>query len=134
LIFGIGTDIVQVSRIRDDLDRYGERFAARVLTSSEYEGYCASHKPAHYIAKRFAVKEATAKAFGLGFRDGLSLHHIGVVHNPLGKPELEYHGRALEICREFDIVESHVSIADEGEYAIAFVTLLARPAVPTVRA
>lgn len=125
MIFGIGTDIVQIGRIRADLERFGDRFAIRVLTPAEYEEYKTSHMAAQFVAKRFAVKEATAKALGIGFRDGLSLSQIGVVHDGRGRPGLEYHGRALEICREFGILASHVSIADENEYAIAFVTLVA---------
>ena len=125
MIFGVGTDIVQVSRIRADLERYGDRFAMRVLTVTEYDEYQRNHMAAPFVAKRFAAKEATVKALGLGFREGLSLRQIGVFHDGRGRPGLEYQGRALEICREFGITASHVSIADEEEYAIAFVTLVA---------
>ena len=125
MIFGVGTDIVQINRIRAGLERFGDRFAMRVLTATEYDEYQTNHMAAQFVAKRFAAKEATVKALGIGFRDGLSLSQIGVFHDGRGRPGLEYHGRALEICREFGIVASHISIADEDEYAIAFVTLVA---------
>ena len=69
MIFGVGTDIVQVSRIRADLERYGDRFAMRVLTVTEYDEYQRNHMAAPFVAKRFAAKEATVKALGLGFRE-----------------------------------------------------------------
>jgi len=124
MIYGIGTDLVQVTRMQENIDRYGEKFARRVLTRSEFEEYRIHQLPAHFIAKRFAAKEATAKAMGIGFSNGLSLRHIGVRHDDMGKPYIEYTGRGKELCRQYGISDSHVSIADESEYAIAFVTLL----------
>jgi holo-[acyl-carrier protein] synthase len=124
VIFGVGTDIVQISRIRADLERYGDRFTKRVLTTTEYDEYRTNNMAAQFVAKRFAAKEAAVKALGIGFREGLSLRQIGVFHDGRGRPGLEFHGRALEFCREFGFTASHVSIADENEYAIAFVTLV----------
>lgn len=123
MIVGIGTDIVRVSRMADNLERFGSRFAEKILTANELLLFSQHKRPASFLAKRFAAKEAAAKAMGHGFRDGLMLSHIGVGHDALGKPLLEYGGRAIEICARLGVSESHLSISDEDEYAIAFVTL-----------
>jgi len=131
VIYGIGVDMVQVSRIRAGLDRFGERFARRILSTGEFEEFQHAGKPAHFLAKRFAAKEAAAKAFGTGFRDGLTLPQISVVHDTLGRPLLEYTGRASEILTEQGIGSSHLSLTDEEDHALAFVTLLRLgPATP----
>jgi holo-[acyl-carrier protein] synthase len=124
VIFGIGTDIVEVARMRSNINRYGDKFAQKILTDAEHLEYVRNSRPAHFLAKRFAAKEAVAKAFGLGFRDGLSLRHIEVHSQSGGKPCLQYSGKAEELCRQYNINHSHLSIADEQNYAIAFVTLV----------
>ena len=124
MIFGIGTDIVRVARMQQSLEKHGERFAKRILTEHELVGYQQNSKPANYLAKRFAAKEATAKAMGTGFRNGLSLKHINVGHDAQGKPLLEFSGLAAEFMKEQGIHETHISLADEEEYAVAFVTLI----------
>ncbi len=124
MIFGIGTDIVRVARMQQSLEKHGERFARRILTEHELMGYQQANKPANYLAKRFAAKEATAKAMGTGFRNGLSLKHINIGHDEQGKPLLEFNGRAAEFMNEEGIREAHISLADEQEYAVAFVTLI----------
>ena len=124
MIFGIGTDIVRIERMQQSLDRHGDKFAERILSSEEFKDYQKTEQSARFLAKRFAAKEATAKAMGTGFRDGLSLKHIFVGHDQLGKPVLNYSDRASEFINENSINESHISIADEQEYAVAFVTLM----------
>lgn len=125
MIIGIGTDIVCVSRIERNLEKYGDKFAERILTANELVEFRLNKRPAGFLAKRFAAKEATAKAMGCGFRDGLLLSHIGVGHDDLGKPLLEYSGKAVDLCETLNIGKSHLSISDEDKYAIAFVTLVA---------
>ncbi len=125
MIFGIGVDLVRVARMESNIERYGDRFAERILTSGEMIEY-RTHAPGQrgrFLAKRFAAKEAAAKAFGTGFRDGLGLHDIGVGHDAQGRPLLEYSGRAIDLYTEAGIHASHLSIADETDYAIAYVTL-----------
>ena len=122
MIYGIGTDIVRISRLARDLERFGERFAERILTEAELAEFRASPKPAHFLARRFAAKEAAAKAFGTGFANGLALRHIGVGHDEQGKPKLVFAERALELLRERGIRIAHVSLADEEDHAVAFVT------------
>ena len=124
MIFGIGTDIVRIERMQDALERHGDKFAERILSSEELKDYQATEHSARFLAKRYAAKEATAKAMGTGFRDGLSLKHIFIGHDQLGKPVLNYSNKASEFVDENRINESHISIADEQEYAVAFVTLM----------
>lgn len=124
MIFGIGTDIVNVSRIERALERHGERFAIRILADVELEEYRQSSKPAHFLAKRFAAKEAAAKAFGTGFRDGLSMSDFIIGHDKMGKPLLHYGEKAKSFCQEQGVGQSFLSISDEKEHAVAFVTLL----------
>ncbi len=96
-----------------------------MLSESEFAGFQASARPAHFLAKRFAAKEACAKAFGTGFRDGLSLRHIAVDSDMIGKPMLTFTGQASTFCRDSGIGTAHLSLADEDRYAIAYVILVA---------
>ena len=123
MIFGIGTDIVRVARMQKNVERYGEKFAERILTTAELEEYRVEGRKAHFLAKRFAAKEAAAKAMGTGFRDGLMLHHIGVTHDSAGKPQLAFSDQAADFVQENGITGVHVSLADEEDHAVAFVTL-----------
>lgn len=126
MILGIGTDIVQVARIQGSLDRFGEAFARRVLNRTELEGFLGDRRPAHYLAKRFAAKEAAVKALGTGLRGGVKLSDIAVVHNEAGRPGLVYNGRIGSLLRERGVAESHLSLTDERDYAVAFVIMVAR--------
>ena len=123
MIHGVGVDIVHVPRMKRNLDRYGERFARRILTENECLEFRAAGSTAHFLAKRFAAKEAFAKALGTGFRDGLSLRQVGVRNDTLGRPGFVVSGRAGELMRQFGIAAAHLSLADENDYALASVTL-----------
>jgi len=123
MIFGIGTDIVRVGRIRDDLSRFGDRFAERILTASELLEFHQNVNKANFLARRFAAKEAAVKAMGTGFSNGVQLHDIEVTHDAQGKPMLAFHGRAREFMREKSVAVAHISLADEQDHAVAFVTL-----------
>ena len=124
MIFGIGTDIVRISRIQQGLDRYGERFARRILAGEELTDFQRTLHPARFLARRFAAKEAVVKAYGTGFTRGMTFQDIVVSHDAAGKPLLLLSGRALELQYEMGIGEKFISISDEQEYAVAFVTLL----------
>lgn len=124
MIHGIGTDIVRIARMQKDLERYGARFAERILNEAELKEFAASSTPARLLAKRFAAKEAAAKALGTGFRDGLALRDIGVDHDALGKPLLTWRGYAVELRERLGLGESFLSLADEEEYAVAYVVLV----------
>ena len=130
MIHGIGTDIVRVARMQSNLEQHGERFAARVLSDAEFAEFTQlsnTAMQARFLAKRFAAKEAAAKALGTGFRDGLSLKHAVVAHDDHGKPLLQWHGAGCELVERFGVGESFLSIADEADYAIAYVVLLKKP-------
>lgn len=124
MIYGIGTDIVSVKRMADALARHGDRFAQRILAQGELAAYQGATHKGRFLAKRFAAKEAAAKAFGTGFSRGLSLHDISVSHDEAGRPLLNLAGRAEELAASLGIGDAHLSISDEHDYAIAFVTLM----------
>ncbi len=123
MIFGIGTDIVRVARMARDIERYGDKLAERILTDAELAEYRASERRAHFLAKRFAAKEAAAKAMGTGFSQGIQLRQIGVAHDAKGKPLLQFTDAALRFLEQHKIRVTHVSLADEEDHAVAFVTL-----------
>jgi len=127
MIYGIGTDIVRVTRIRNILERFGRKFAQRILTPDELDEFDRSGKPAHFLARRFAAKEAAVKALGTGFRQGIDFHHIGVDHDPQGRPLLAFYGPAQALEEALGISSGLISLADEEDHAVAFVMLLARP-------
>jgi holo-[acyl-carrier protein] synthase len=114
---------VRVSRIENDLSRFGARFAQRILCDRELTEFEGQTRKAHFLARRFAVKEAAAKAMGTGFNHGVTARDIGVTHDANGKPDLEFSGGAFKFIREHQIAQWHVSLADEEDHAVAFVTL-----------
>ncbi len=124
MIFGVGTDIVNIARMQTLLDKQGDKVAERILSQAEFDSFKKAIKPAAFLAKRFAAKEATAKALGTGFRDGLSLKHISVQNNQLGRPELIFTHRADALLSELGIGRSFLSLSDEEHYAVAYVTLM----------
>jgi holo-[acyl-carrier protein] synthase len=123
MIYGIGVDLVNISRIERVIRKYGERFVGRVFTPDEAAFCFRRASPHSAFALRFAAKEAFSKALGLGMRKGLRWKEIEVLHHPSGKPDLRLHGRALEICRESHITATHLSLSDDGDYGVAMVVL-----------
>ena len=124
MIYGIGVDLVDVRRMEAGVARFGERLARRILSASELEDYRGSIRSAQLLARRFAAKEALLKALGTGFRkDGITLGQVSVDHNDLGKPVLRFAGEAQYTLARLGISESHLSIADERDYALAYVIL-----------
>lgn len=122
-ILGLGTDIVEIARIEAAIARYGDRLAQRILSNSEWMQYQNHQQPARFLAKRFAVKEAAAKALGTGIRNGLAFHHFDVFNDALGKPRLQLHEEAMKLAMVMGVTSIHVSIADEQRYACATVIL-----------
>ncbi len=123
MIYGVGIDMVKVTRMENIIVRWGDRFLNRVFTPAEI-AYC-HHKAnaASRFALRFAAKEAFSKALGLGFRNGLGLQHIEVLRADTGPPRLELHKKAKELCQRYGIKNSFLSLADDGGYAVAVVVL-----------
>jgi len=123
MIFGIGTDIVKVQRMSENLEKHGDRFAQRILSDVEYSEFSSNINQAAFLAKRFAAKEAAVKALGTGFRNGISMKHISISHDDLGKPILVFSDVAKEAIEHKQICSSHISIADEEDFAVAYVVL-----------
>lgn len=122
MIFGVGTDIVAVKRMADYFQRHGERGLEKMLAPAEREACRTSPDPALFLAKRFAAKEAFAKALGTGVRAPATLTAIGVTHDDLGKP-LFAPGEALAALLADKGLVAHLSISDEADYAVAYVIL-----------
>lgn len=123
MIFGIGTDIVEYARVAALWARYGERFAAHILSASELPELEGQVDPARFLAKRFAAKEAFAKAVGSGMRHPITLRRIGVAHDGLGKPVLQFDETLRTCLAQLGINGYHVSISDERDFIVAFVVL-----------
>lgn len=122
-IYGVGIDLVRVERIKELLERWGERFETRVFTEFERQ-FCSGRKNrADCLALRFAAKEAFVKALGLGMRKPVLWQDIEVRQNALGKPEISLSPRALQYCRDKGIQSWHLSLTDEGQYGAAVVVI-----------
>lgn len=122
MIHGVGTDIVAIARIERMLDEHGERTAAKLLASSEMDRYRQTAKPAAWLAKRFAAKEALGKALGLGLRDPATLHNIAVISDGIGRPSFEYAPPLAHWMKERRL-RAHLSLSDETDTAMAFVVV-----------
>lgn len=123
MILGIGTDIVALARIEALHRQYGERFARRVLSPSEMAEFAAHARPARLLMKRFAAKEALAKAAGSGMRFPVSLLQISVIHDAMGKPAFEFGAELVAYLDKLGVSRHHLSISDERDVAVAFVVL-----------
>ncbi len=124
-IVGIGTDVVDTQRVRAIWERHGQRFVQRILTSperAEWNGLEIS-----FLARRFAVKEAAAKALGSGIAAGVTFHDMELGHDHRGRPILHFAGAAWRRSRALGVTSVHVSISDERALALAFVILEALP-------
>lgn len=123
MIYGIGTDIVEVSRIEQSLAQFGDVFAQRILNSKEWLFYVNSKTQARFLAKRFAAKEAFSKALGTGMRAPATFQNIAIMHDDLGKPILELEPELQTLLNTKAIRFQHLSISDEKALAAAFVVL-----------
>jgi holo-[acyl-carrier protein] synthase len=123
VIFGVGTDIVEIERIRNALERWGERFAVRILCPSELARFRKHKQPVPYLAKRFAAKEAFTKALGTGIRAPANWHGVWVVNLPSGKPVLEFTPALKAELDRKNISQSHLTLTDERGLAVATVIL-----------
>ena len=131
MIIGLGSDLCDIRRIEKTLERFGDRFVARVFTPIEQrKAESRAHRAATY-AKRFAAKEACAKALGTGFSRGVFLKDIGVVNGPSGAPTLALTGGAAQrlaalVPKDHD-VKIHLTLTDEAPLAMAVVVIEALP-------
>lgn len=122
MIYGIGTDIVAVARMRSLWERHGERALERLLAPDERAEFEQATDKGRFLAKRFAAKEAFSKALGTGVRPPASLSSMAVGHDTLGKPIMVFYGQ-LEKMLKNENLRAHLSISDEADYAIAYVIL-----------
>ena len=123
MIVGLGTDIVEISRIEDSLNRLGQAFANRILTQMELQQFNESNRQVEFLAKRFATKEAAAKALGTGIGRGVSWQHMWVEHSEFGAPQLIFIDGAAERLQSLGGNRIHLSLSDETSYAMATVIL-----------
>lgn len=124
MIYGVGTDICDVRRIRASLERHGERFAQKILSDAELATWKERSvrwpdRGVRYLATRFSAKEAFSKAIGLGMRMPMTWRHCEISKAASGKPEIVLHG-ALKDWFETRQLSVHVSVTDENEYAASF--------------
>ena len=124
-VVGIGTDILEISRIEKMTMQAQIRLAKRILTLNEIAQYQQTKQSPAFLAKRWAAKEAAAKALGRGIADGISFQHFEITSLISGQPVLTLSQRALEVAKQLGANHWHISIADERKYATAFVVLSA---------
>ena len=123
MIFGIGNDIVETSRIEKIYQKFGEHFPRRILTPNEYKVFQERKKNISFLAKRFAAKEAFSKALGIGFRAQVSFQSIAIENNNMGKPILNFSNELTRFMNEKKILHCHLTISDEKNLASAIVIL-----------
>ncbi|MDP3619501.1 MAG: holo-ACP synthase [Ramlibacter sp.] len=131
MIYGIGTDICDVRRIRASLEKRGERFAQKVLSDGELRVWKARsarwpERSIRYLATRFSAKEAFSKAIGMGLRMPMTWRLCEIANLPSGKPVVVLHGE-LKAWFEGEGLTAHVTVTDETDYAASFVVVEKRP-------
>lgn len=123
MVVGIGTDLMEIERIKRSIEKYGDRFLERVFTPGEV-AYCMRKKGfAESFAARFAAKEAGAKALGTGISRGVSWHELEVTREYGHRPELQLHGRAKELAEGLGVVRVSLSLTHGREIAVAMVVM-----------
>lgn len=126
MIFGIGTDILEVSRVADTYQRFGARFAERLLMPEEQVAFGRTRQAVRFLAMRFAAKEAIVKAMGTGFANGMWIRDAGVRPDPLGRPEIIYSERGRRLCDRLGIGAGHLTLSDEAGLVVAVAVLMRR--------
>lgn len=123
MIYGVGTDLIEIPRVERALARFGVRFAQRILCEPELRRFRAHAKPAAYLAKRFAAKEAFTKALGTGIRAPANWHGVWVSNLRSGKPQLEFSAPLAGLLEARGIRRTHLTLTDERGLAAATVIL-----------
>lgn len=119
MILGTGIDLIEVARIRASHEKFGERFASRILLPAEME-YCLAHRdPAPFIAARFAAKEAVSKAFGTGIGASIGWQDVEVRRKETGEPYVILHGKGLELFQARGAAHLHLSLSHTVQHATA---------------
>ena len=123
MIYGIGTDLIEIGRVEKVLKRFGDRFARRILCEPELRRFRTHKQPVAYLAKRFAAKEAFTKALGTGIHAPANWHGVWVVNLRSGKPVLEFSPELKMFLEKRKIQSAHLSLTDERNMAAATVIL-----------
>ena len=124
MIFGIGTDVVQVARVQAIYEKHGERFVQRLLLPEEDTAFRRYKRPVRFLAMRFAAKEAIVKALGTGFAHGIWIRDVGIAQNAWGRPEVIWSERGRELRDRLGAGEGHVTLTDEAGLVVAVAVLM----------
>ena len=124
MIFGIGTDLVQIERIEATYRQFGAHFVERLLMPEERALFDPERRAVRFLAMRFAAKEAIVKAMGTGFAQGMWIRDTGIVRNALGKPEIVWSERGRALCAQLGIGEGHITLSDEAGFVVAVAILM----------
>lgn len=120
MIFGVGTDLVELSRVAATYERFGQHFVDRLLMDEERALFEKTRHKVRFLAMRFAGKEATVKAMGTGFAHGIWIRDVGILNDPRGRPVVTWSDRGRAVCDELGIGSGHVSLTDDGGLVLAF--------------
>jgi len=123
MIFGIGTDVVQLERMQRAFDRHGEHLVRRLLLPAEEALFRTTKRPVRFLAMRFAAKEAIVKAMGTGFAHGMWIRDSGFVPNAWGRPDIIWSDRGRALCETLGIGDGHVTLTDEAGLIVAVAVL-----------
>jgi holo-[acyl-carrier protein] synthase len=124
VIFGIGTDVVQVARVQAIFERHGEHFVRRLLMPEEETAFRSYKRPVRFLAMRFAAKEAIVKALGTGFAHGVWIRDVGIAANAWGRPEVIWSDRGRGLRDRLGAGEGHVTLTDEAGLVVAVAVLM----------
>lgn len=130
MIFGIGTDILEIERVERVYTRYGDRFAERLLLDEEQALFAGAKNKVRFLGMRFAAKEAIAKALGTGFANGIWVRDVGSVPNALGQPQVVYSARGRAVCSRLGVGDGFLTLTDEAGLIVAVAVLMRREAGP----
>lgn len=128
MIFGIGVDLCEISRIEHSYQKFADKFAQKILTENEFTQFkqrssTNQSSAAQFLASRFAAKEAAVKALGTGFTQGIGFHSIEISNQTSGQPELSFYDNALKIVQSKGIKSHFISLSDERKHVVAMVVL-----------
>ena len=124
MIFGIGTDVVQLARVEEIYARHGEHFVRRLLMPQEETAFRKYRRPVRFLAMRFAAKEAVVKALGTGFAHGIWIRDVGFLQNAWGRPEVVFSPRGRQVADALGAGDGHVSLTDEAGLVVAVAVLM----------